>query len=166
MTKVNISNQKMTGLYSVLKSLSQSTLPMKFTIARNLKAIEPLFEAYTEAKDVIHKKYVLVDEKGDNAIKQQYQSLLDKAPVVPYNWFEYESEEGEKKFFDELQELNDVCVDINLQQEDLKRKVKVKLVGEKSESYETLTLEEVLEDPSTQINGDALSVLLEYEILK
>jgi hypothetical protein len=166
MKHVSISNKKLTGLFAVLKHLATLTLPMKFTIARNLKSIEPQYEAYTEEKDALHKKSVLVDDKGENVIKEQFVEFLPKMQVVPYEWFEYGSEEEEKEFFDALTELNDREVEIALHQEDLNRKVKVKLTSEKSESYETLTLEQILEDPSTQIGGDAIAILLEYEILK
>ena len=166
MKKVSISNRKLTGLFGVLKHLATLALPMKFTIARNVKSIESKFESYTDEKDAVHKKYVMVDDKGENVIKEQFVEFLPKMQTVPYEWFEYGDAENEKKFFEELNALNDEEVEIELHQEDLNRKVKVKLVSEKSESYETLTLEQILEDPSTPIGGDAIAILLEYEILK
>lgn len=164
MTKT-LKNQEVVGLYSLLKATAQSTLPIKFTIARNLKAVEPVFESYQEEKDTLHKKYVLLNEQGEGVVKEEYVEVIKNMRAIPYEFFEYQDETSRTTFFDELKELGDKEVSIELTQEDLKRKVKVKLGGD-AERYETLTIEEVLEDPSTPVNGDALAVLLKYGILK
>lgn len=168
MKTVELTNQKMTGLYAILKALSKSTLPIKFTIARNLKSVEEFYTTYTEKKDALHKAAVMLDDEGDSVVKDEFKEIVQsgRMPSIPYEWFEYQNEEAKESFFKELKELNETTVSIKLAQEDLKRKIKVRLQGEKSESIETLTLEEIIEDPSSNVNADAIAALLEYEILK
>ena len=166
MKKVTVTNVKMVGLRSVLKVLAESTLPIKFTLARNLKALEGSYEEYTEEKNALHKKHVLLNENGEGVIKDEFTELLSQVQSVPYQWFEYSSEKDSDLFFKALEELNTTEVEIGLHSEQLDRKVKVKLGGEASETIETLTLQEILEDPSSKVNANALAVLLEYEILK
>lgn len=160
-----LKNQEVPGLYALLKSASKSTLPIKFTIARNLKSVEPVFESYQDDKDALHRKYVLLNEEGEGVIKEEHIETVKQIGAVPYEFFEYQDEDSKDKFFEELKELNEKEVQVELAQENLNRKVKVKLSGD-VEKYETLTIEEVLEDPSTPVNGDALAALFKYDILK
>ena len=162
MKKVKLSYTEIAGLHSVLKELSDKPLPMKFAIARNFTALEEANAKYQSEKEALHMKYVVVSDGGMAIVKQQFREHIDKMQAIPYQWFEYNSLEEEKELLDKLFKLGKQEVELSLTQEDLQRTVKIKSNG----SYESLTLQEALDDPSADINADAISVLLKYEILK
>lgn len=162
MTKVKLTNGDLGPLHTVLTSLSKEKLPIKFAVARNLKAVTEALEEFDSEKTKLHEDSVLVTEEGEMVIKEEVREYLDKVQAIPYQWFEYKDEETKTEFFNKLKDLTSETLELDLSCEDLKRSVKVK-----SESgYETLSLEEVLSDPEANINADAISVLMRFELLK
>ena len=166
MKKLTLSNERILGLHHVLESLSKSTLPIKFTVAKNLKTVAKYRESYLEEKEDLHKKFVVLNDEGVALIKDAFADQVRNMQAIPYHLFQYDSEEQEVEFFKQLKELTDLESEITLAQEDLSRKIKVKTESvEGTVNYESLSLQEVLEI-SDDVDTDAISKLLDYEILK
>lgn len=162
MTKVKLTNLDLGGLHTVLTNLSKEKLPIKFAVARNLKTVSDALDGFVAEKTKLHEDNVMVSEEGEMILKEEVKEHLDKVQAIPYNWFEYKSDKARDKFFSELEKLSTSELELDLSCEDLTRSVKIKT----ETGYETLSLEEVLSDPEANINADAISVLMKFELLK
>jgi hypothetical protein len=152
------------GLYGLLKATSKSTLPIKFVIARNLNSVEPVFESYQEERSELHRKHVLINEVGEAIIKEEFAKSAESWNAVPYECFEYQSEEAKQAFFDELNAISDSDVEITIDQESLDRKVRTKSVGKDSQ-YELVSVRSLMEDPDCPIDADVIAALFKHDIL-
>ena len=162
MTKVNLTNGDLISLHTILTSLSKEKLPIKFSVARNLKIVTEHLEKFNEEKTKLHEANVMVSEDGEMVIKEEDSEHLSKVLSIAYDWFEYKDEKSRESFFKKLIEITTDSIELDLSCEKLDRSVKVKA----DNGYETLTLEEVLSDPEANINAEAIGVLMKFELLK
>ena len=161
-----ITNLEMLALHAMHKELATVALPFKFTIAKNLKTLNNAFTKYTEEQQELHSTYVLVDGEGNATLKLSCLELAKDLQNVPYQFFQYKDEESEKEFYSKLNALNTTKFKIELFQESLERKVRVK-VSEKDKEDEHLvvTLQEYLDEFTDVINANTILDLLKHEIL-
>lgn len=140
--------------------------PLKFCVIRNAKELKCIVEKFELSRGELFNDSVLLNEDGNPSVIdsciETVKELQAAGEGVPWNFYQYKSEDSKKVFFNELKDLMAEEVTVNLKSESLSRPIRVTLPdGSNIES----TIESVLEDPSNNIDVNMLSILMDCGIL-
>lgn len=135
--------------------------PLKFCMARNGKLLDEVTNKFTASRDSLFNEAAKLNEEGLPVILEKYKDvaskLIEAQQSVPFAMYEFNDGSGES-FLKDIEALLLVENEIELATESLSRKIKVS----SEKGYVDCTLEEVLEDPSNDINVDTLSLFMKY----
>jgi len=145
---------------NLLEALSiaakQQKMPLKFCIARNLKALQPIVEAYNESKDILFKNAVKLDENGNGCLREGVHITSER---VSFDLFEYNNEDAKKEFFEKIAKLNDETINITFIKEKLNRPIQISM---QDGTYRDTTVQDVLDDPNNNIAPITIALFLDY----
>lgn len=158
---VKIKNAQAADLLQVLTDVSRmKKMPLKFCIARNIKMLQEPVQEYFDKKDELFKAAVKIDAESNavviESLRDEYSNDGDR---VPYNAFEYNSEEAKKDFLKKLTELNSAEIDVEFHKESANREIKVSM---EDGTYSDATIAQVLEDPNNDITPSLITVFMQY----
>ena len=156
----------MLELYGVLTLLGSQETPLRLTITRNLKAVEPLFNDFQEKKQAKFESVVKVTENGLHVLKPEAEELVKEgklnANALPYGAFEFDSEEGLKELNLYLKELQEEEVDFNPIAVSMDKRILIQ--KDENESF-FITLEEYLDSGLSKIDPKSLATLLDSGVI-
>lgn len=162
MKKQVVKTREIVELFTNLQQLGQlSKIPMKFTVARNAKLLQPIVEKFNDDKDALFKAHVLLNESGELILKDTFKGA-DLSNGAPFEAFQFSSDEAEVLFNEKLEELMSTEVEVDFYTESPQRKVMISTEVEGKVVYTESTIEEVLEDPNNDISTGVVALLLEY----
>lgn len=147
----------------VNKTINMPKNPLKFCITRNAKIINPIIQSFIEKRDDEFRSRVKLDPEGNPFVaeghKKNVMELLSKGQAIPFEWYEYNSDNERDEFFKIIDDLLEEEHELTLVKESLSRTIKL---SDKDGNYMDCTLESVLEDPANNIDVNILTVFMEY----
>jgi hypothetical protein len=155
--KMNVND--VVTLHGVMNSMKEMPKnPIKFCLIRNLKKTEIIKIEFENYKDEIFQSTVKIDENGLAVISEEFKDKIEDGSGVPYEFFEYNSEESKKEFFNKVNDKLREEVEIELSKESLSRVIRV---SSEDGKYNDSTIEEVLSDPLNGLDVNTLTYLME-----
>ena len=142
------------GLYrSFLVVSSMKKLPLKKVISKNLPYLSDLKDRVFEEREMLLLKMIAVDENGEYAMREGYVPE-EGATSIPFNQLIFEDGYDEASIKEALMSFDEEELEVEFYAEDINRSIKVST----SEGYETVSLEELLEDPNNDLSPAHLTL--------
>jgi hypothetical protein len=163
---VSIKKSELVELYAVLKDLSNKQIPIKFNVANNLALIEPIVQNYQREREKIFWEHVKIDQNGDPVLTQDAKKELnwkegDQIPLeLPFVAYEYEKPLSE--MIKKMGMLAETVDEIDFYQEDINRKISIKVNENGKEIYKEVSILSLIEDPNSPILPAHIGLLAKF----
>lgn len=152
-----LENQTLYELNRILIKLSTiPKMPLKMSIARNLRVMDPFVSEYTQKLTDLFQQHVLINDKGDAVFEDNYAAPSD-SQSHPYTAFVY-PEGNYEKMIEKMNELAKETVEVTFVEEDIERMIYV-TVGE---GMKEVPLRAILEDPESPITPQMIVLFSAY----